>query len=1541
MLTLVRYFFFSVCFCLLSTLYAQPTSDQAMPISFNKLRADIFTAYADPDGILKNKQVQRTLHYLRDRTDVNGYVINTIAANMQALQQLYVDTTSNNITGNWQFLGPNYINSSFTATGDGAGRVNCIAFASAATWYVGTAGGGLWKTNTAGIYVPGLPYSWTPMTDSLPINCVSGVVVNPLDTSIVYILTGDGDGSGPTPWGGAGIGILKSSNGGLTWDTTSLTFSINDIKQGYKLLMHPDDPDIMFAATNDGLYMTTDGWTSPPTQVLDETCFDIEFHPTNPDIMYAVGNNWLRRSEDGGNFFSNVGVGAFNISNPAPSSRIAIAVTPDLPDALYAILVNRNTQGLLSLQFSNDTCNTFAEMLDGSFNILTNDNPETDSTGQGNYDLTLWANPDVYTQVFVGGVDLWKTNDLIVWTKLTDWDGSGDHYIHADVHMFERNPFTGDLLVGTDGGLSLSDDNGSTWNTRSVGLGITQLYHFDVRVSSIGLPTVGCGTQDNGSSYWYSGTDGQFLKYTGGDGFRIYSGDNGENLVRYTSIQNGRIMRYDIEYDGGIPGATEITPQQVIGDDGDPTGAWDTPYAPSAHNFEEMMAGYRHLYYNLNGDDTWQELQVDGYNSDDRIMEIEWGNSNPNVFYFLMMDGDEVGDSIALFSHLYRVGNLYNAIVNNNLSSGNLSLMVLDTLLQNMLVTDLEENPNDPNELWFTVGGYADSVKVFYNPNTTNSAFQNISYNLPNAPVHCAEYDDDGIYVGTEIGVFFLHHGDTIWQYHSLGLATAPVTQLEVAFFPWGKYIWAGTYGRGIWFSDPPQPLRRTRWYVDDTAVGNNDGSNWTDAFPDLQTALDTVYPGDSIWVATGTYLPTSASGFSLFPHHVYIWGGFEGTEDSVSQRDFMAYPTILSGDIGIPNDSLDNAHHVISFTGSNEGVLLDGFHITHGYAHNAGSNSVGGGVYYSTGTLTGKPIIQNCRFYGNSSTGAGGALFVGDYAKGDPAFRLMDCTFENNSASIKGGSIYLDSSPGIDPDDAGNLAIIIDNCTITSSSANSGGAIQTEAAYTSTLDLTINDCYFAHNRALAGDGGSIYCSDQTNGNTFFTVNNTTFDDSRTMATNSGGGLYFYTRGDTLSARFSGCAFDSCYSYYGGSIEFDGLNQAYHTSFDSCLFTQSSGVWGGAIRYLSTIQKNAISEFTHCTFGNNTSTNRGGAIHYEADGSGWYEVTLDTCSFTNNAGGSGGGALSFFIDDNSNGNGASPGKLNLSATGSLFDNNSATHSGAVWIWLRNSIVDINLESTDFINNTATNVGGAIQIQNVPGNHTAENTNFSNCTFENNTGPVSGGALYLQRTNANFNNCMFTQNKSLNGYPVPTRGGGAVRIYGSNSTVDTVSHIFYQCVFDSNSAQLGGGALSLTPHLLSRMYVEIDSCTFQDNYTTYALYSYGGAIRSNDEGRMKCYIRDSEFIENHSAGVAGAIAFFSDGVDTTLLDVTDCVFTNNTAAEISSAIQIHKLNPGLTQSTWTNCTFHTEQTKYVFHNFAQSSGINLARFHNSYIYFNPP
>ncbi len=249
--------------------------------------------------------------------------------------------------------------------------------------------------------------------------------------------------------------------------------------------------------------------------------------------------------------------------------------------------------------------------------------------------------------------------------------------------------------------------------------------------------------------------------------------------------------------------------------------------------------------------------------------------------------------------------------------------------------------------------------------------------------------------------------------------------------------------------------------YVDPEARGLGNGRCWQHAFNDLQQALDAAFDSGGlvteVWVAGGTYYPSRGGGrnatFGLV-NGVQLYGGFEGTETSRDQRDIVANPTILSGDL-LKNDAEggltahdDNAYHVVAGIGTDHATLLDGFTIVGGVGDGAGGALAdrGAGLLLIGSSTT----VARCTFLQNTAVGAGGAVHM---SASDAI--MVDCLFRQNSAG-QGGAIAVET--GSRP--------IIQYCDFRfNSAAARGGALSLRG----NTDAVVGGCLFHGNAALIG----------------------------------------------------------------------------------------------------------------------------------------------------------------------------------------------------------------------------------------------------------------------------------------------------------------------------------------------------------------------------------------------------------------------------------------------------------------------------------------
>ncbi len=287
---------------------------------FATIQRNVENYYADKDKMARGsgyKQYKRWEYIQQDRLTDDGKLLNYAAKNFEeyeAYMNMYGTRGTTATYGYWYSLGCDYFVDGNGWNG-GIGRVNSITFhpTDANTIWAGCPSGGLWKTTDGGT-------NWTPLTDGMPRIGVSGMVVNYNNTNVMYLLTGDGDGADVYS-----IGVLKTTNGGETWKSTGLTWTVTNFVRAYKILMHPTNPAILFVVSSEGIHKSTNSGTSW-TLVHSSAGFnyhDIEFKPGDPTIMYVCAGTRFYRSTNTGDTWTEIVSGV-----PNNAGRMAVGVTP-------------------------------------------------------------------------------------------------------------------------------------------------------------------------------------------------------------------------------------------------------------------------------------------------------------------------------------------------------------------------------------------------------------------------------------------------------------------------------------------------------------------------------------------------------------------------------------------------------------------------------------------------------------------------------------------------------------------------------------------------------------------------------------------------------------------------------------------------------------------------------------------------------------------------------------------------------------------------------------------------------------------------------------------------------------------------------------------------------------------------------------------------------------------------------------------------------------------------------------------------------------
>lgn len=247
--------------------------------------------------------------------------------------------------------------------------------------------------------------------------------------------------------------------------------------------------------------------------------------------------------------------------------------------------------------------------------------------------------------------------------------------------------------------------------------------------------------------------------------------------------------------------------------------------------------------------------------------------------------------------------------------------------------------------------------------------------------------------------------------------------------------------------------------YVNQNALGLNDGTSWKNAYLYLDDALSAASFQDEVWVAKGDYAPKDGLRESSFniPSGVKIYGGFNGYETSLSLRLVNQNQTILNGDIGKRNFAEDNCIHVVYVSGTSTGTLIDGFTIKNGYntIDDVGKNGGGGAIEINNSYLD----INQCTMYSNHGY-RGGAIH---HSRGSQTINITNTELFSNTANSGGGAIS-----------ANTATFIIQGCKISLNSASSGGAVYTDAGR-----FTFDRCDISGNATSYGSGGFFSTSSE------------------------------------------------------------------------------------------------------------------------------------------------------------------------------------------------------------------------------------------------------------------------------------------------------------------------------------------------------------------------------------------------------------------------------------------------------------------------------
>lgn len=785
----------------------------------------------------------------------------------------------------WANLGPDNVG--------GRTRAFLIDKDSANIMLVGSVSGGLFRSTD-------FAASWKPVNDQQENLAVCSITQ--LGNGDIFYGTGELFNQAPALSAG---GIFVSKNKGRSFTILASTKNKTDFT-GVASMATSIDGNTLFAGTTTGFWYSEDGGT---TFKRIKTGYAKDIKVGSDGVVWSnIGNDLFKITDwkvAGGYTKMTLGGGT--------TGRICVAVSPQDPQYVYCIAATSQAVRGAQLEGVYRSINggtSWTKIHNGGSpysDPLCQVNTSTD--GQGGYDLCIGVDPKDKNRIFMGGVQFAKwdeTNGFKMTANLFDapWNTQN---IHADKHLIAWNTKTNPptLIVGTDGGLYFSYDNGNTFTPKNKGFTSLQLYN----VAANSLGHVMGGSQDNGTQLInFTGNisiPGQQSKMaveiTSGDGFdaefsRIYP------KTTFTSTYYGRVYRSN---NGGqsIAGFYD----KRISTDGASIANKNTsfftkmalwePSNPSEDTNSRFFLGCDQELWMAKG------VTNPGVSPDWFLLSNTIGGDNDINEIEVSPDGDHVW--ISKDGKLYRIDSLNSAVfsttlypVANAIPKPIKTVNVFGNLPGGRTVTSASLDPKNPNHMVVTLGNYGYTAYIFETNNALSAAptYTNITGNLPSMPVYDAAiwaYNSKYIILGTDLGVWVSENGGTTWEEANSGMARVPV--FEVKQYEWnpgaGTVLYLGTFGRGYY--------RSNSWY---TGINNPNALeasvNNIKAFPNPATSVVNIkFVG--LKFTQGEIKITDLSGKAVLTKKVKINKGDNNVEMQLTDFKPGIYFAMISGNKG------------------------------------------------------------------------------------------------------------------------------------------------------------------------------------------------------------------------------------------------------------------------------------------------------------------------------------------------------------------------------------------------------------------------------------------------------------------------------------------------------------------------------------------------------------------------------------------------------------------------------------------------------------------
>lgn len=681
------------------------------------------------------------------------------------------------------------------------------------TLYIGTAGGGVWKTTNAGV-------SFTSVFDKY-CQSIGALAIDQQNTKTVYVGTGESNMRNTVS---VGDGLYKTTDGGDNWTKTGGLDSTEHIS---KIIINPKNSNIVYVAApgplwNDskhrGLYKSIDGGkTFDKILYINEKTgvADIAVDPSDPDIVYATTWEFRRlpyafnsggkgsgiyKSIDGGKTWKELSHGL-----PAkPFGRTAITLAPSAPGNLIAIVEAEKT----GLYISADGGETWKQQ-SSTLNVVS----------RPFYFSCLVIDPKDPKRVYRPGFGFSYSDD----GGYSFADGGGN--VHSDHHALWVNPiYTNQMYLGTDGGVYISNDRGATWMILA-SLPISQFYHvvYDMKEPY----NVYGGLQDNGS--WYAPSqsaggieNGDWKNLSGGDGFWVQVDGLNPDIV-YAESQGGEIQHIDLKQ--GI--SFGIKPQQALNDE-KLRFNWNTPIVIGTKNKKNLYIAAQYLYKSDDEGRNWTKISPDltTNNKAKQQQEESGGLSADNtsaenhctIFTLAESPFDEnviwAGTDDGNLQYTTNGGKSWTNVSKNYAASG---------IPAQTWVSSIELSKFDKNVVYATFDNHMYGDKKTYiakssDMGNTWTLFKSAEFTGFAHKLKEDNSNENLLFAGTEMGLFATLDGGVNWFRMKNNIPWKAIVR-DIQIHPVTNDLILATHGRGIIIVDNITPIRNMTKEVADEEV--------------------------------------------------------------------------------------------------------------------------------------------------------------------------------------------------------------------------------------------------------------------------------------------------------------------------------------------------------------------------------------------------------------------------------------------------------------------------------------------------------------------------------------------------------------------------------------------------------------------------------------------------------------------------------------------------------------------------------------------------